>query len=333
MPVNPEVDRSSLKAAETWANLQTPPELPEFAYLSTVSDPNVMAGIERDERLCVSCPPNIHGSFDTPLTSPPVKKGRYYGQALSQDDRQTLSHGVVNHNLKKWTPKDMVLHHESRKGLVPHGHGISNLDKLDALVSIQQEKELCQEALDKVCDLPGVTQNRTKTANGHKENLTHAPQVSQSMHDLRSASASAPPESASPKHLTRTFSFDESPKNTHVRAASSGDYFARQARPTRALRRRLREPSPATSDASSRVRSPLTKEVPQHTHNPEVTFDAFLAPHTSGKGEAFLGAINAKNDAIDWSTSSTKSSSSSHHASPAPKGKSLRKKLSILFGS
>jgi hypothetical protein len=323
MPVDAEVGGSSLPLAETWANLQAPSELPKFAY---IPNSDLMVDTERNERRYLSCPPNIHTSFDTPLPSLPMKKGRYYSQALSHDDRHTLSHGVVNHNLKEWTPKDMVLHHESRKGLVPHGHGISNLDKLDALVSIQQEKELSQEALDKVCDLPKVPHKYLKIEEGHKERLAHALQASQSMHDLRFTSAS-------PKQMTRTFSFDESPKNTHVRAASSGDYFARQARPARAPRRRLREPSPAASDASGRVCSPLTKSFPQHNHNPEVTFDAFLAPHTSGKGEAFRGAINAKNNAIDWSTNSTTTSSSSRDPSPAPKGKSLRKKLSKLFGS
>lgn len=107
------------------------------------------------------------------------------------------------------------------------------------------------------------------------------------------------------------------PRSAHMRAASSGDYFSLQPSYTqRKLGSHTRRisplasssscssssssssdsssfSSPSTADSSPRVRSPLAHEI-QFRHNPAVTFDSFLAPHKSGKGEAFCGAVNAR---------------------------------------
>lgn len=91
---------------------------------------------------------------------------------------------------------------------------------------------------------------------------------------------------------------DEPTAPGHSRTVSAGDYFslprvppqrslARVPRHTRSSGRMLpvRQPS-----------SPLITELRLHQHRPDVTFDSFLAPHASGKGEAFRGADNAKKD-------------------------------------
>ncbi|KAF1836830.1 hypothetical protein BDW02DRAFT_566606 [Decorospora gaudefroyi] len=81
----------------------------------------------------------------------------------------------------------------------------------------------------------------------------------------------------------------------HTRAASSGDYFSQTpARRTAHHSRRLSPlatSSGPSSDSSTRVRSPLSQVFQP---NPETTFDSFLQPHKSGKGEAFRNAENAK---------------------------------------
>ncbi|XPS71986.1 hypothetical protein M3J09_004154 [Ascochyta lentis] len=43
---------------------------------------------------------------------------RYYATALTSTDKAALARGDENHNLKSWTPKDMILYEELRKSLV-----------------------------------------------------------------------------------------------------------------------------------------------------------------------------------------------------------------------
>ncbi|KAJ4353128.1 hypothetical protein N0V95_003662, partial [Ascochyta clinopodiicola] len=44
---------------------------------------------------------------------------RYYASALTPTDHAALARGEKNHNLQSWTPKDLVLHAELKRKLVP----------------------------------------------------------------------------------------------------------------------------------------------------------------------------------------------------------------------
>jgi hypothetical protein len=268
-------------------------------------------------------------------TSPPKppKKGRYYSQALSEEDKQALAYGEQNHNLKAYTTQDMAMHHESRKALVPHGSGVDQLRKMEALASIEKDKQDSQRKLSKKVRrfaVPALLRFKSKEVNGSINNDTHNAQASRSMYDLRS-----PPTPASPQ-LSRTFSFDMTPptlaRSAHVRATSSGDYFSR--RPVSQSAISTASPSSGTSP---RVRSPLVPSASQHRHNPNTTFDSFLVPHKSGKGEAFRGASNAKkvkgtddarSSSQDRSELPTKEKSSLRRFSKMPSMPLLRKRAS-----
>jgi hypothetical protein len=232
-------------------------------------------------------------ALNVPPPQPP-KKGRFYSNALSNADKAALAHGELNHNHKAWTPKDMVLHHESRKSLVPQGQGVDKMRKMDALASIERDKQHSQQALNrKVRGSAILPSFRLTNDKGENDRVAYHSQATQSMYNLRSPSAPAPTREPMPT-LARTFSFDatEPPpvEAVHIRAPSTGDCFShRAARPRSTLL-----PSTSSSDSSTRVRSALAPDISRHRHNPSATFDTMLAPHKSGKGEVLRGSPNAK---------------------------------------
>jgi hypothetical protein len=206
------------------------------------------------------------------------------------------------------------MHHESRKDLVPQGN---KLRKMDAIATIEQDKQLSQRALNKkVRSSAFLPTLRLVNEKGQVDPVTYHPQASQSMYDLRFSSAPSPKEQfrapVSPPLpiLARKFSFDASPSPvSHTRAASTGDYFSY----------RPYQPTPSSCGNSSRVRSPFSNRASIHQHNPDTTFDAFLVPHKSGKGEAYRGGANAKKQ------KGSESSISDHSLSPAKEKSSLRR--------
>jgi hypothetical protein len=242
-----------------------------------------------------------------------IKKNRYYSHTLSNEDRDALARGEQNHNLKEFTRKDTVMHHESRKTLIPTN--ISKLDKMDAIAHIEKAKQHNQINLNKeVRDAVKLPLCRLVNEHGKGDCTTYRSQVSQSMYDLRSSITSMPhmhsvlPVEPPLPNVSRKFSFEATPPplswSSHLRVTSSNDYFSRPIRPQLS-----RPPSSPSSSTSSRVRSPLANEFSPHQLNPNATFDAFLVPHKSGKGEAFRGTTNAKR---------SKSSSNTIAAIPDP---------------
>ncbi|KAF1852006.1 uncharacterized protein K460DRAFT_269899 [Cucurbitaria berberidis CBS 394.84] len=245
--------------------------------------------------------------MQTPSPRKLVKKARYYSHALSDEDKQALIVGEKNHNLKEWTPKDLVNHHESRSALLPHG--MEKPDKTHAPADIDQDTQQSQRSLSKLAD---------------KENeptYTETQQSSQSLHDLRSSSM--PPPQLPPISLTPLLFPDHPPlelRAVHTRASSSGDYFSRtpgapSSHPS----------SGRNSGTSSRVRSPLSKEFQPFQHNPQTTFDAFLAPHKLGKGEAYRDSDNAKKPKTPKNSPVGSPKTSLRRLSKMPSMPSLRK--------
>lgn len=235
----------------------------------------------------------------------PGKSARYYSHALSNEDKLALAQGELNHNLQTWAPEDLVKHHESRKSLVPQGVGANKLRKMEAFAKIEEEKQHSQRALDKKVRgkafLPSFRLTNDKGQQGY---VAYHPQASQSMYDLRSVSAplarhryqqpASPPPVAS---LRRKYSWEpvEAPstpvQNVRTAGGTDSDYFSFQ--PGLEV---LSTPTSQRSSGvpSSHMSSPLSNKDTAHQHNPDTTFDRFLAPHKSGKGEAFRGAENAK---------------------------------------
>ena len=60
-------------------------------------------------------------NFSLPTNHPEQTRnmGRYYTSALTSADQLALARGDKNHNLKLWTPKDVITYEEARKDLIP----------------------------------------------------------------------------------------------------------------------------------------------------------------------------------------------------------------------
>jgi hypothetical protein len=299
LAVTSNSEGSSLPVPTGAANLQQPQDQSTFHFFHALTtDYSIMLEEESEvlQTFYISRSSSI-SSLEQAIPPPKsVKKGRYYSYALSEEDKDALTRGEKNHNLKSYTPKDLIMHHESRKELVPAG-AINKLDKVDALAHIERAKKYSQQALGKkVRDTAKLPWFRLVNEDEVDSRLTYQSQAFQSMSNLRSSNTPAPQlPSASPLPLTmsRVFSFDTlppaPPRSSHIRATSSGDYFSRPIR-----RQPSRTPLPLSSGTSYRVRSPLATDFSSHHVNPNATFDAFLVPHKSGKGEVVRGTANAK---------------------------------------
>lgn len=64
-------------------------------------------------------PPARNFSLPTHHAKQPRTMARYYAFTLSSNDKVALARGDKNHNLKSWTPKDLILFEETRKDLAP----------------------------------------------------------------------------------------------------------------------------------------------------------------------------------------------------------------------
>ncbi|EUC36048.1 hypothetical protein COCCADRAFT_89176 [Bipolaris zeicola 26-R-13] len=231
------------------------------------------------------------------------KVPRYYATALSKEDKHILIHGEENHNLKQWTGWDLVRHHESRRSLIPQV--MPKVEKMNALADIEHGKQYSQRAipkakvkdkvLDKVRGLFHVPRIKITTDKGKEYQESTC---TQSTHGQRSTSSS-PSRSLSTPSLALDNNATEHSSPRHPRpSSSSSDYFSH--RPTHrtsssSYHRRISPLalSPGHPSDSSRVRSPLSHQV-SFQPNPDITFDTFLAPHESGKGEVLHEVADAK---------------------------------------
>jgi hypothetical protein len=288
-------------------------DLSWFSFRATLSEPfdqpnlDYLASVETSN--ATNCPANkgkqpaqpaSSGSHSPERPSTPMsafsfevspKSTRYYAQALSAEDKSSLARGDKGHNLKEWSGKDLVTHHESRKALVPRI--MPKVDKTNALAGIEHDKQHSQRALTKMGEkvrkvfrVPRITITHVDKDKEDEPAWLPAEHWQLSTTDLRSSSVTAPLAPLSP--LTPPFAVEEQPpRSSHIRAASSGDYFSTQP-PSRPRNRHSRRPSPLAysssgppSDSSTRVRSPLAQEV-QFRANPTTTFDSFLVPVKEG---------------------------------------------------
>ncbi|KAI4943284.1 hypothetical protein J4E91_009483 [Alternaria rosae] len=229
---------------------------------------------------------------------------RYYAQALSVEDLKALAQGEKNHNLQEWSSERLVTHHEDREVLVPPV--MPMVEKMNALADIEHDMQQSQRAVAKT-----------------KEKFWRS---SQSTYDLCSSML---PPSLPQSTLTAPSEEYGAPRHrrySHTRAASSGDYFSQPSGPrTSAYNTRrispLASPSgPSSSSSSTRVRSPLKQEV-LFRADPEATFDSFLVPHKSGKGEVLADSKNALRVKTPMASSSP---------SPSPKAMTKVRRLTKI---
>ncbi|EDU48230.1 predicted protein [Pyrenophora tritici-repentis Pt-1C-BFP] len=334
MPVDAEHsddDEDAFQGSPTFtATLQAPFQQPDVHFLASTFAPSTPPRTNPIQQSRHTRPSHLHlhlhrrpstmsaFSFEQATT----KKATYYSHALSSSDKLALAHGEKNHNHKEWTPKDLVTHHEARKDLVPGGV-MPKMDKVRALAGIECDRQdsrraLAQEVKDQVGTTfmwrVGVFADDVRKGKEEGAGYTYTYDYAGRM-QMTSDTPSPPSLSLSPRRpslpLSQSYpnltiaTTTSTTSSHHVRATSTGDYFShhQQPRSTRPARRSahrasrnispLASVSGTSSDSSTRVRSPLAQEV-RFRRNPEVTFDAFLVPHKSGKGEAFVDAVNAR---------------------------------------
>jgi hypothetical protein len=302
-PVQGEVSsRASADLGSSWLDLEKA-ETKDGFYLhpDALSRPTSSISDESETRsYLASLPTSSHSEYSA-LPPPQADNVRYYDHTLSKGDHDALIMGELNHNLRAYTPRDVVMHHESRKELVPQGTaGTDKLREMEAFAKIEQEKQHSQQVQERnmvrrASNLPAF---RLTDKHGRDTRMTyrayHA-QVSQSMYDLNAARTQAASKRLTivPPGVSRQFSFQATPpamsRLLHIRSASGDDYFSSRS----VVHRQLSSP-PSSGFSTPRVRSPLAPQLSAHRHNPSATFDSFLVPHKSGKGEAFRGTPTAK---------------------------------------
>ncbi|KAF2865398.1 hypothetical protein BDV95DRAFT_507302 [Massariosphaeria phaeospora] len=224
---------------------------------------------------------------------PNPKRARYYSKALTEEDKHALAVGEINHNLREWDGRDLVMFHESRAALVPRGME----DRDEVLERIESEKETSEQNLLKQQKVRHRF-TRLPTFEVTKPTDTYNAQASQSMSDLLALDVPASPR-ISPTLSTITAraaparSVASTRQSMHIRQRSTGDYFSR---------RHVSQPSSHSSRSSVHISSSLATEARTYDYQPDITFDSFLSPHASGKGEAFRGADNAKKNDVQASS-------------------------------
>lgn len=239
-----------------------------------------------------------------PFEQKEAKKARYYSYALSSEDKHALAVGELNHNLKEWSLEDLILFHECRIDLIHPG--LENQEEWIELRTKEKEKSAQyvsdtrkKQRLVRRLSGPALT-TLTSTSHFSHSTINHS-QASQSEQQLRvtSAPVSTAPHQASPissvfgttSRQSRFFSPADLNAHMYASSASVSDNISHP----QPQKLELKQSRGSSGIWRSRQASPLSppSEARAYEARPGVTFDSFLAPHISGKGEAFRGSKNA----------------------------------------
>ncbi|EAT76968.2 hypothetical protein SNOG_15593 [Parastagonospora nodorum SN15] len=136
--------RASADLGSSWLDLEKA-ETQDGFYLhpdASSSPASSISDEESETRSYLASLPTSSRSEYSALPPSQADNARYYDHALSKGDHDALIMGELNHNLRAYTPRDLVIHHESRKELVPQGiAGTDKLGEMEAFAKIEQEKQ------------------------------------------------------------------------------------------------------------------------------------------------------------------------------------------------
>ncbi|KAJ4355984.1 uncharacterized protein N0V89_004009 [Didymosphaeria variabile] len=257
---------------------------------------------------------NWSASTQSLSSQQPVSR-RYYSSSLSDEDRTALAIGELNHNLSEWSGGKLVQYHVSRIELVPYTDKRQDIiaDILDEkrggerfmLKSTQQAKRFVGSPLTKLEMVKEVEAYNVQTRD----------EDSRSMVDLRTVSTPSLP--LSPTSLAPQFSHESFPfpvseaqntrNSTSVGAGNNGlrparnpvvqsPHTSESSRDSSRNRGRAWDRRPLVRKADrnpNRIRSSFS---PPYVAKTDITFDTFLAPHASGKGETHRDSIVKKDE-------------------------------------
>lgn len=207
-----------------------------------------------------------------PSTSSTPSYYRYYPQVLTPTDHLSLRTGQ---EVKPWTPNDVVSHHTARKSLVPSN--MDKLEKMNTLAGIEYEKQRSQRSLARKLKgvFGGKGTDESGAFGGEKGDFKMHHRTAASMYDLGSFS-SRPPTSLqqgiSPGG--RDTEYISHPDTAQIASA------------------------PRTSNTSILTSIPTAQGTRRYSHNPDITFDAFLVPHKTGKGEVHRDSEYARKEKV-----------------------------------
>jgi hypothetical protein len=227
------------------------------------------------------------GPLEPSAAQKSFNRERYYRQALTDNDKHALAIGEKQPGAKDWTMDDVVHIQESRLDTLQPGIPayqefveVRRDEVEEAEQALRMKKQQKQHRFSGLLT-PGIT---LTPADAYPLRLTSQSEANlhQALIVQRNRSSEATPlPPLPPSFLSQASQGEEVPE--HVRAVSTGDISQRRSRIRPGPPRRI-------------VSSPLAVEVQPYEVKPEVTFDKFLSPHASGKGEAYRGAANAKKE-------------------------------------
>jgi hypothetical protein len=276
------------------------------------------AGSPRDQAVDENAAARATGKAPIMKAAPPKKKkmARYYSHALSEEDKHALAVGEMNHNLREWKLEDVQRFHDSRLDLI-HPGPEGQKAMIEKLMDDREKSEKVLANVKKRGHVSHSLFRRQTGGNAVGASNVNLRQAYESPRIVRHSSAPVTPAAGSPispqASLSRGFGAstptlvftppcgdsEGASQEENAQAAQvpdrTDDYFVQP------IARRSQSPhsrSSSSNRVSTYISSPLNPQAapyrpPNHRPRPDVTFDSFLAPHMSGKGEAFRGAENA----------------------------------------
>lgn len=220
-------------------------------------------------------------------------KRRYYQQNLSEEDRAALSSGELNHNLREWDYNDLLKYHASRIDTVPY------TDKRQSTIAaILKEKRESEQWVsswkqrERRFVRPLLTLFKAKT-DSETHRLQMNDEASQSMKDpTLQESYLSPDVEPQNDHSTEHHSYHrvlntpyQSPEVPGSSPSSGRDRVSHVG----AESDEESDEQPQGSRPNEPFRAHASHERP-YTVKADVTFDTFLVPHVSGKGETYRSA-------------------------------------------
>lgn len=202
------------------------------------------------------------------------KSRRYYQNNLTDEDRQALTVSELNHNLREWTNADLANYHASRPELIP-----SDEQREGRIQVFLNERRRSERMVFKVAHqskqivgsplvrLEVVDEDEDETYEVQARNAASRPS---NPRVSSTPNLSLTPTSPSAESSQSSFRFPDS-------QSSSG-----------------RRPGLRPGDRYSFVSSSTSVDTQDFVARPDATFDSFLAPHKSGKGEAHKDSDQAR---------------------------------------
>lgn len=256
-----------------------------------------------------------------PSASKDQPRKRYYSSNLSDKDRTALAVGEHNHNLREWKDDDLVKYHMSRIEMVPYTKNRQEviaviLDEMrgserPVLKSAQQTKQFVGLPLTRLELISELETNKVQT---NKE----ACQSVVAYRAVSTPSLHSAPTSLSPQKLPSSFpSSKPELQGSHQSMNDLGNtsgYFDMQSScgsmdqspcssesslnsgRNRVSRMPDRRPLVQKKDRPSRARRDFASESHLYVTKADVTFDNFLAPHASGKGETYRDFLHIEKE-------------------------------------